>query len=462
MPHAIVPSWLDEGLASYMADEDRYAWLQPAIVQDRIIPLRSLDTFPRQVSDAYLLYGEGQSVVRFLAGTRGIASIADLLAAYKGGATSDTAFLQVYGLDRDGIEAQWRESIGAFPAHPASTPAAAGQFPEPDPTAPSITEPSVNPGGTGQGAKAPDSISRNLVVGGGGGLLLATALGTTLVFLAVRRRRSLGSGCTVVAVTTIVLVLALPGIAGLVTVGSVDLDDPDTMAAILAITPTPTATPSATSTPSPTRTPTATPTAIPSFTPAPAGAVIFSDDLSTNRNGWETYNTSGSKAYFQNGSYHVENLTAGSFMKVAPGRGVTAPGDFDFEAELTRVSGPDTGAMGIAFRTNGSDGYYLTANESGSSALQRYSARLLDTVPGPVHWDSLSLLTDDPGLAGRPNDISFRVVANGQTITSYINDTWRATDTDYRPDARLNGSIGIYVGSGMHVIVRAVRLNALP
>lgn len=114
-PYAGIPAWLDEGLAMYNQGEfptaNREA-LERAIRENRLISVRSLTAPTGKPEEINLFYGEVYSVVEFLLKTYGKEKMAELLAVFKEGAAYDDALMKVYGFDQDGLDAQWRESLG--------------------------------------------------------------------------------------------------------------------------------------------------------------------------------------------------------------------------------------------------------------------------------------------------------------------------------------------------------------
>ena len=114
-PYADIPAWLDEGLAMYNQGElptaNREA-LERAIRENRLISVRSLTAPTGKPEEINLFYGEVYSVVEFLLKTYGKEKMAELLAVFKEGAAYDDALMKVYGFDQDGLDAQWRESLG--------------------------------------------------------------------------------------------------------------------------------------------------------------------------------------------------------------------------------------------------------------------------------------------------------------------------------------------------------------
>jgi hypothetical protein len=112
---AILPFWLDEGLAMYaQGNIDPYleSVFQQAIEKHSLISVRSLASPFSAIPDAaYLSYAESQSIVTFLIQTYGSEKMLQLLNLFKTGSTYDDALMQVYGFDEDGLDALWQEYI---------------------------------------------------------------------------------------------------------------------------------------------------------------------------------------------------------------------------------------------------------------------------------------------------------------------------------------------------------------
>ncbi len=117
-PYGDIPAWLDEGLAMYNEGDlpvaNREA-LERAIRTNRLISVRSLTAPTGKPEEVNLFYGEVYSVVEFLLKGYGKEKMAELLAIFKEGAAYDDALMKVYGFDQDGLDAQWRESLGLSP-----------------------------------------------------------------------------------------------------------------------------------------------------------------------------------------------------------------------------------------------------------------------------------------------------------------------------------------------------------
>ena len=112
---AILPTWLDEGLAMYAEGKpDPYleSVLQKAIAQNNLISVQSLASpFSALPSEAYISYAESQSIVAFLIQNYGKDKMLQLLNLFTEGSTYDDALTQVYGFNQDGLDAAWQKYI---------------------------------------------------------------------------------------------------------------------------------------------------------------------------------------------------------------------------------------------------------------------------------------------------------------------------------------------------------------
>ena len=111
-----LPVWLDEGLATYgegtVAPEYKAA-LQGAIASNQLISVRSLSSpFSADATQAYISYGEANSIVTFMIQTYGKDKMRQLLGVFHDGSGYDDALKQVYGFDQDGLDKLWRQSLG--------------------------------------------------------------------------------------------------------------------------------------------------------------------------------------------------------------------------------------------------------------------------------------------------------------------------------------------------------------
>lgn len=125
-PFGWLPTWLDEGIAmnaeGELSDNFRYR-LDSAISDNTLFSVRSIaSSFPSDSDEAYLCYAESHSVVKYLVDKYGSGSFMDLLELFKQGIADDDALLLVYGFNTDGLNEEWRASLGLGP-QPSATPA---------------------------------------------------------------------------------------------------------------------------------------------------------------------------------------------------------------------------------------------------------------------------------------------------------------------------------------------------
>ncbi len=112
-----IPSWLDEGLASYLEPGSRPYSGQS--LSPYGLPLRAMSSLsgtPREISTFYL---KSESVVAYLIEEEGEDSFRDFLEELRSGRTIDAALLSTYGFDTDGLDQRWSESSrGAWSPSP--------------------------------------------------------------------------------------------------------------------------------------------------------------------------------------------------------------------------------------------------------------------------------------------------------------------------------------------------------
>jgi hypothetical protein len=121
-----LPTWLDEGLATYgegTLSPDYQSALNFAEKNNQLISVRSLSSpFSAVAMQAYISYGESNSIVTFLINKYGKDKMNQLLKVFQQGSTYDAALKQVYGFDQDGLDTQWHSYIAAtVPAQKTET-----------------------------------------------------------------------------------------------------------------------------------------------------------------------------------------------------------------------------------------------------------------------------------------------------------------------------------------------------
>lgn len=128
-----IPLWLNEGLAEYGNLDKTVSYsrfLEWAEGTGRLLPLKSLISFPGDPNLTLVAYGQGRSAVEFMIEEFGQPKMAQLLATLGTGIGINGSLQATYGFDMDGLENRWREAIGAEPyieptPGPTPTPSAA-------------------------------------------------------------------------------------------------------------------------------------------------------------------------------------------------------------------------------------------------------------------------------------------------------------------------------------------------
>ncbi len=121
-PLAVIPAWLNEGLAMYFESGSggREATVSRAASRGNLLPLRSMGTVPGIPSDVRLFYAQAWSLVDYMMASRGQESMTALLGAISRGRSIDAAILVTHGISLEGLEREWRveaaggSSVGAI------------------------------------------------------------------------------------------------------------------------------------------------------------------------------------------------------------------------------------------------------------------------------------------------------------------------------------------------------------
>jgi hypothetical protein len=113
--YAFVPSWLDEGLATFNEGDPNPTEalaLQAALAANQLAPLDKLcGPFSTDASAALAAYAESRGVVQQIIDQYGSAGIQGLLAAYRDGASCDGGVERALNTTLNGLELQWRSSL---------------------------------------------------------------------------------------------------------------------------------------------------------------------------------------------------------------------------------------------------------------------------------------------------------------------------------------------------------------
>lgn len=118
-----IPSWLDEGFASYMDPSVKV--FSGGSLDSRTNPLRAMNTVTGTPHSIGSFYQKSLSVVAYMIDDFGESNFQQFLSKLSSGSTMDAALIDVYGFDVDGLDTRWAsESSGAR----APAPSAPGGF----------------------------------------------------------------------------------------------------------------------------------------------------------------------------------------------------------------------------------------------------------------------------------------------------------------------------------------------
>src|SRR3990170_1357665 len=113
----VVPAWLDEVTAVYgQGDPEGFGdAVGRAIDRGNVLSVRSITSYQGDPDKVNLFYGQSWALVSFLIDSYGEEKFAQLFAEIKSGKSTDAAMEAVYGFDQDGLDNEWRVSVGLPP-----------------------------------------------------------------------------------------------------------------------------------------------------------------------------------------------------------------------------------------------------------------------------------------------------------------------------------------------------------
>jgi hypothetical protein len=173
---------------------------------------------------------------------------------------------------------------------------------------------------------------------------------------------------------------------------------------------------------------------------ADAGKLLFSDDFSSTKSGWEWSLEDDFLASYTNGSYVMTVVPADYWSYyLNPKLDLT---DFAVEVEATKKSGPDDNVFGLAVRIAGPDDYSVPESyyafllsSDGYYDIEEYNNGEWITSPNWIKSEAIK--------TGNQTNL-IKVVAQGDKFSFYANGEKLG---DFVDDTIARGSIGLYAGS---------------
>lgn len=126
-PLAMVPAWLNEGLAMYFepGPHGRDVTVEQAARDNRLLHLRAMKAVPGRPQDVRLFYAQARSIVAYMMTTYGEGRMRDLLRLLNEGKAIEEAVPGAYGKTLEGLEREWKASVtGAVPSSATPGPGA--------------------------------------------------------------------------------------------------------------------------------------------------------------------------------------------------------------------------------------------------------------------------------------------------------------------------------------------------
>ena len=111
-PTARVPSWVNEGFASFV-EPSIYDYRQgfEGGADSSRMPLRHMSTVPGNTQDIRYFYRKSRSVVGYLLGNYGIEKFREFLGELDQGRHHSSALNATYGFDLDGLDQEWSSAV---------------------------------------------------------------------------------------------------------------------------------------------------------------------------------------------------------------------------------------------------------------------------------------------------------------------------------------------------------------
>ena len=111
-----IPSWLHEGVAEYASHigyTTKDSIYEKALREDKLLNITKYASPPGKPQDVLLFYGQSEQFIKYLITDLGNENFTKFIKNLKSGKSINNAMLDIYGLDKTGLENKWRKHIGA-------------------------------------------------------------------------------------------------------------------------------------------------------------------------------------------------------------------------------------------------------------------------------------------------------------------------------------------------------------
>ncbi len=162
--------------------------------------------------------------------------------------------------------------------------------------------------------------------------------------------------------------------------------------------------------------------------------ILFWDDFSSPESGWDRLNDVVAVTEYQEGQYRIQVNTAQTYAWANPGQSF---GDVIVEVTAARISGGETGYLGVICRYQDAENWYaLVFDGYGYAAIRKRTTG--QAVQDIVEWQEASGIQTDSS----PNQL--RAECIGDRLALYVNGSLviETTDSDFS-----TGDIGLIAGT---------------
>lgn len=171
------------------------------------------------------------------------------------------------------------------------------------------------------------------------------------------------------------------------------------------------------------------------------GPVLFEDSFADNHNGWFLLERDR-QIYLEGNKLHIDHQRPNKIVRSWPGKAVPPFENFLYEAQVGKLSGPDSSGYGLVFRDRDdpSDYYLFAIRGDGKYELVKHQGG---------KWTDLIAWKGSPAIRRGNASNRLAVVAEGANLQLFVNGQL----VDGASDASLTkGIIGVLAGAeGLHV-----------